>query len=173
MLHLLADMRADGLQPNSFCYNAAITACARARRWRQGIAIMHEMEDEAEATGDPSVAPTVHTYSAVMKACAAGGQWRTAHQLIGRMERQGLEPNSFHYGCVIDACGRCGEVDKVMKLMMEMQSNPRVTPPSRPNRRPCRVRVLSATPASAAAFSCSRFRSPGADRSCKPRWTSR
>ena len=64
-------MRNEGLQPNAFCYNAAINACARARRWRQGISIMHEMEAESERTGDADIAPTVHTYSSVMKVKAA------------------------------------------------------------------------------------------------------
>lgn len=106
VLRLLSSMRRAGLQPNAFCYNAAIGACARTTRLRQGISIMDEMEAESARLGDPMIAPTVHTYSALLKACAQEGEWRAAKQLLQRMLRQGLAPSAFHYGCVIAACGR-------------------------------------------------------------------
>ena len=43
---LHAQMRADGLQPNSFCYNAAVGTASRSKRWRQAIAPKEEMEAE-------------------------------------------------------------------------------------------------------------------------------
>ena len=44
VLSLLDDVRADGLTPNAFCYNAAVLSCAKARRWRQALSLMREME---------------------------------------------------------------------------------------------------------------------------------
>ena len=38
-MRLLAEMRADGLMPNAFCYNAAVSACCRAGRTRQALEI--------------------------------------------------------------------------------------------------------------------------------------
>ena len=62
---LHAQMRADGLQPNSFCYNAAVGTASRSKRWRQAIAPKEEMEAEIIRNNDPGIAPTVHTYDGV------------------------------------------------------------------------------------------------------------
>ena len=86
VLQLQAQLRADGLQPNSFCYNAAIGAASRAGKWRQAVSLVDEMEEESRVRDDPSVAPTKHTYTAVLKGCAVAGQWRAAQNLLGRMQ---------------------------------------------------------------------------------------
>ena len=121
VLQLLAQMRSEGLQPNSFCYNAAIGAASRAKRWRQAIDLMDDMEEEGVRLGDPTLAPTKHTYTAVLRACAAAVQPRPAQRVLGRMLRKGAEPSAFDFGCVIDACGRSGDVERVMKLFTQMQ----------------------------------------------------
>ena len=128
VLQLHAQMRSEGLQPNAFCYNAAIGAAARAKKWRSAIELMNEMETEAAATGDPSIAPTKHTYTTVIRACAAVAQWRPAQSTLGRMLKAGIEPTSFDYGCIIEACGRAGEVGR----------GERSHPPTASRRRPAR-----------------------------------
>ena len=62
------------------------------------------------------VAWQVHTYTAVLKGCAMAGQWRSAQSMLRRMQQSGLEPTAFHFGCVIDACSRGGEIGKVRWL---------------------------------------------------------
>ena len=95
-MRLLAEMRADGLIPNAFCYNAAVTACSRAGRTRQALEVVREMETDA------AIQPTIHTYTSVMKACGMAGEWRTTMQMLERMQRSGLTPTAFHFGCAVD-----------------------------------------------------------------------
>ena len=121
VLQLMSQMRTDGLQPNAFCYNAAVGAASRAGKWRQSIGLLDDMEEEASRLGDPSLAPTKHTYTAALKACALTGQSRAAQNLLQRMQRTGFEPESYHFGTVIDACGRAGDMGKVMWLMRQME----------------------------------------------------
>ena len=47
-------------------------------------------------------------------------------QMLDRMQRGGLTPTAFHFGCAVDACGRGGEVKRVLDLLREMQATARV-----------------------------------------------
>ena len=160
VLSLLDDVRADGLTPNAFCYNAAVLSCAKARRWRQALSLMREMEQVgawatphlAPLTTPPTthhsphaarilppqvggVEPTVHTYKAVMRACASAEQSRHVMQLLRQMERNNLTPTAVHYGIAVDACGRSGELKRMMNLLSEAQVTgcPTTPPPPRTN----------------------------------------
>ena len=53
------------------------------------------------------------------------GEWRTTMQMLDRMQRGGLTPTAFHFGCAVDACGRGGEVKRVLDLLREMQARAR------------------------------------------------
>ena len=67
------------------------------------------------------VDPTVHTYKAVMRACASAEQSRHVMQLLRQMERNNLTPTAVHYGIAVDACGRSGELKRMMNLLSEAQ----------------------------------------------------
>ena len=67
------------------------------------------------------VEPTVHTYKAVMRACASAEQSRHVMQLLRQMERNNLTPTAVHYGIAVDACGRSGELKRMMNLLSEAQ----------------------------------------------------
>ena len=57
----------------------------------------------------------------MLRACAEAGQARAA-QSLSRMLRNGVEPSSFHFGNVISACARGGELRRVMMYMTRCSS---------------------------------------------------
>ena len=56
------------------------------------------------------------------------GEWRTTMQMLDRMQRGGLTPTAFHFGCAVDACGRGGEVKRVLDLLHLPNPNPNPNP---------------------------------------------
>ena len=56
-----------------------------------------------------------------MRACASAEQSRHVMQLLRQMERNNLTPTAVHYGIAVDACGRSGELKRMMNLLSEAQ----------------------------------------------------
>ena len=79
----------------------------------------HRVRSSSSRVG--GVDPTVHTYKAVMRACASAEQSRHVMQLLRQMERNNLTPTAVHYGIAVDACGRSGELKRMMNLLSEAQ----------------------------------------------------
>ena len=79
-LSLLATLeRGEGaVAPTTIVYNAAISACERAGRWKDATRLL----DTMSLKGQPSCAPNVVSLNAAISACEKGGQWRRALQLL-------------------------------------------------------------------------------------------
>ena len=89
-LELLAEMQAQGLEPNVITYNAAISACEKGSQWQQALELLAEMQAQG-------LEPNVISYSAAMSACEKGSQWQQALELLAEMQAQALEPNVITY----------------------------------------------------------------------------
>lgn len=108
-------------------FNAAIEACARAGRWRKGVALLRSMR----AAG---IRPDVRTYAAVLACFRAGGQWESALELLEKMEDFGFSnggredvsdelvtPDIGCYGVVMSALGEAGEWESALELLRRLQ----------------------------------------------------
>lgn len=108
-------------------FNAAMEACAKAGRWRKGVALLPFMR----ATG---IRPDVRTYAAVLACFRAGGQWESALELLEKMEDFGFSnggrvdvndelviPDIGCYGVVMSAMGEAGEWERALELLRRLQ----------------------------------------------------
>jgi pentatricopeptide repeat protein len=54
---------------------------------------------------------------------AMSGQWQEALQLVGRMQREGVQPIAFHCSAALTACSRADQWPAAKQLFDDMQSN--------------------------------------------------
>lgn len=113
-LELLAEMRGKGVAPNSFTFNAVMTACDRGGQWRMALALFEKMR----AAG---VAPDVISYAAAIQACGRGGQARRALDFLDEMRHAGMVPNVIVYNSAITACANKGLWEKALELLGDMR----------------------------------------------------
>ena len=74
---MLREMQSAGVAPDVYCFSAAVSACARAAKCEEALALF----DDMEAAG---VAPNVVTYNAAISACETGQWWEHALGLFRR-----------------------------------------------------------------------------------------
>lgn len=113
-LELLAEMRGKGVAPNSFTFNAVMTACDRGGQWRMALALFEKMR----AAG---VAPDVISYAAAIQACGRGGQARRALDFLDEMRHAGMVPNVIVYNSAITVCANKGLWEKALELLGDMR----------------------------------------------------
>lgn len=99
---------------NLFIYNAALTACAKSKKWKEALQLLENMRENV-------IYPDVRTYTAAIDACSKGGRWEKAVSLLEQMQTiDGVEPDIICYTAVIDALGRGMEPDKAIALLEKM-----------------------------------------------------
>lgn len=129
--------------PNLVCYNAALTACARAREGQAALNLLEEME--ARGIFDTA------SFNCAMLACRGMGQWQKATAILERMisgevaRRGGYgmyvyaeaaaegsgppdvrppltvpRPNAYSFSACITACGDVGQADVAVELLRKM-----------------------------------------------------
>ena len=81
-------MRAEGIAPNGFTFDAAIRACAEDRQPRAALALLRAMQRGAAAGGDGAPRPTVRTYASALLACERVGDARAALRLLEEFEAE-------------------------------------------------------------------------------------
>ncbi|CAM9995223.1 unnamed protein product, partial [Ectocarpus sp. 12 AP-2014] len=102
------------LDPNKYCYTAAVSACARGRNWELALSLLDEMREAG-------LSPDHFTYGSAVSAMARTGQWRRALGLLRRMAGEGLRPNVVCYGAAVDACAKGGQWERAVGLLQEMR----------------------------------------------------
>eukprot|EP00903_Cladosiphon_okamuranus_P015642 g14444.t1 len=90
------------LKPDSFLYNAAIEACAKAGQWEHALKLLEEISEIG-------LSPCVVSYNSAIAACAGADQWEKAVALLDEMRELGLAPVSSTFLPAIEACQRAGE----------------------------------------------------------------
>ena len=85
------------LTDGTFCYNAAIGACSRAKLWAKALDLL----DDMVASG-PS--PNHVSFSSVITACGKAGEMARALELLASMERDHhMKPDAVCYAAAISA----------------------------------------------------------------------
>ena len=106
--------------PNVVSFNAAMEACAKAGRWREGMTLLSDLREGWGAAA--GVRPDVRSYAAVLACLRAGGQWENALELLEEMEGGGLAlPDVGCYGAVMSALGEAGEWERALRLLRRLQ----------------------------------------------------
>ncbi|KAK9131505.1 hypothetical protein Sjap_011992 [Stephania japonica] len=96
-----------------------------------GMAMNGNGEDAIEAFKEMQrmgVPPDEQTVTGVLSACRHGKLVDEGLWLLEHMEMEfGLQPNVYHYGCVVDLLGRAGLLDQAYKLINSMRVEPDAT----------------------------------------------
>lgn len=109
-LEVLQQMTAVGLEPRSYAFNGAITACARAGEPRRAVTLINQMA----AMG---VAPDLVSFNAALSGTRITGDATLAMQLLTRMRDRGLAPNGASYYCAVSACRRASQAGQALTLV--------------------------------------------------------
>ena len=116
-------------QPNVISYNACIDAWAKSGYLNSGekaFALLQEMKDLYESTGDENLKPNSRSYNSVMNAFAKSASKdgpQKAEQILDTMEElfeQGnvdVKPDFFSFATVINAWGRSYQYGKAQRVL--------------------------------------------------------
>lgn len=99
LLEVVKDKR---LPIDTYCYTAAIEACAKAKMWVKALELLDEMEDKG-------IAPSEVTYSVTITACGNAGQWEKALNLLDLMRIKGMSINLITYNAAITAVSKAAK----------------------------------------------------------------
>ena len=111
----LQQMGGDGLEPNEFCFAAAISACAKAGEWERALAVYDDM-------GSRGLVADIVTFDALLAACDKGEQWERALSALNELLDLGLQPTKTSFCSAICACQRAGQWENALRLWHEMQA---------------------------------------------------
>jgi len=133
---LLGELKRLPIQPNVVSYSAAISACEKAGRADDALALLDELKVRAQR--DPSMRPSVVTYSAAIAACAKAGRADDALELFDELKAlarhdSSMRPNVVTYSAAIAACGKAGLVDRATTLLAELNDVAARDPSIRPD----------------------------------------
>ncbi|CAM9754448.1 unnamed protein product [Scytosiphon promiscuus] len=98
-------------------YNCALTACKKAGRPQEAVALLREMRREGRH-------PDLISYNTTISACVKGREWQTALAILREMQRteeSGVVPDVYSYGSVITACSTAGKVKLAVAVFDEMR----------------------------------------------------
>ena len=96
-----ADAPADGAPPDVVSYTIVIGALARASR-------VDDAADELAAMQARGVRADLHCYNSLIAGYAARGKAAEADALLKSMARDGIAPDQWTYGPLLEACRRAG-----------------------------------------------------------------
>lgn len=99
MLQVVKDKK---LPIDSYCYTAAIEACAKGKMCDKALELLAEMEENG-------IEPSGVTYSVAITACGNGGQWQKALDLLDVMRKKNLSINLITYNSAITAVAKAAK----------------------------------------------------------------
>mmetsp|Transcript_89701 Transcript_89701/g.158755 ORF Transcript_89701/g.158755 Transcript_89701/m.158755 type:complete len:655 (-) Transcript_89701:148-2112(-) len=117
---VLESMPSMGLGRDAYSYSSAITACARAGRTRNALAIFRQCCAETE----PNQGPNVVVFNVTLQACIQGGDQWHPHILgvFASMVAHGAQPSAWQYSTVLNAYARSHQWQKALDVIREMKS---------------------------------------------------
>lgn len=117
-LGLLPVMRARGVTPNVYMYNAVIASCVRAGSLRKALALFSEMPND-------NVQPNVVSWNIIINwhAQQKKGAARLAGiaQAFADMKNSGIQPNAVTFTTMMKAYAASGAVNKAEGIFAEMK----------------------------------------------------
>ena len=109
-LSLVQEFRTMGVKPNVVVYNQVISILGDLREWRRALAAWQSMKEEE------GIAPDIVTYGALLSTLEKAGKWRAALDLYDEMLEDEVEPNSFIFASVLNACERGRQWDRATEI---------------------------------------------------------
>ncbi|CAK9008689.1 unnamed protein product [Durusdinium trenchii] len=100
-------------------FNAAITACEKARTWTQALEQLAQLRQLR-------LQPNVVTFSALISACEKSRIWEVAVELWTELHRCAVAPELITYNAVISACEANWRL--VLELLAQLAAEPRLAP---------------------------------------------
>ncbi|CAM9402970.1 unnamed protein product [Ectocarpus sp. 13 AM-2016] len=133
---ILLDWSIEDIEPDEYCYKAAIIACSAANQWGHALDLFRRFQRATDGTGGASppaaagaagdkaegIAPGTAIYNAVITACARGLFTEEALAFILEMGERGVRRDEGTYTAAIDACARGGLWRRGLDLLSEMQT---------------------------------------------------
>jgi len=107
---------------NARHFAMGISACGAARRHRDALRLLREMQRPLAPAVTPSVKPDLVCFNAALSACAAAGDHGAALQLLHTdIPAAGLRPDAYSYSATFSALGRNGKADEAAALLDAME----------------------------------------------------
>ncbi|KAL2476808.1 Pentatricopeptide repeat-containing protein [Abeliophyllum distichum] len=150
-LNLFLQMQLEGLEPDTFSFVSALSACSNLsdlqygkwvhyliRDWPNlGVIVGTALVDMYARCGDINRAFTifikignkdVFCYNVMIKSLAIHGRAKDAIIIFHLMQKRGLKPNDFTFSCVLFACSHGGLVEEGHKIFHSMGRHLKLNP---------------------------------------------
>ena len=114
-LGILEEMKADGIEPDGFCYSSAISCCGAEGRWKEALDLIDTMKK-----GGPKTRPNRIAYTAAISACGRAGEAGHALTLFQAMKDEGLSADRVSYNALFSALRVAGDAEKTFRLWGEI-----------------------------------------------------
>lgn len=114
-LGILEEMKADGIEPDGFCYSSAISCCGAEGRWKEALELIDTMKK-----GGPRTRPNRISYTAAISACGRAGEAEHALTLFQSMKDEGLSADRVAYNALFAALRVAGDATKTFQLWGEI-----------------------------------------------------
>jgi pentatricopeptide repeat protein len=114
-LELLAETKANGIEPTFDMYFAIIMTCQQAGEYRMPRELLQEMEAKG-------IEPDQAIYNSAIRACKKNSKCGPAIKLLREMEKKGIEPNAHMYYAIIWMCNKQGRWQLAQRLLQELKA---------------------------------------------------
>ena len=114
---LIHGAKAAGKRVHAAEIGAAINAAGKQGLWREGVGLLHLLEEE-----DLETVAAKKVFTQAIQACGRAQRWRQALAVLDRM-RQRSEPDAFAYNAALSACARAGQVEPMLAVLRNMSAN--------------------------------------------------
>ncbi|CBN78462.1 conserved unknown protein [Ectocarpus siliculosus] len=133
---ILLEWSTEDIEPDEYCYKAAIIACSAANQWGRALDLFRRFQRATDGIGGASppaaagaagdnakgFAPGTAIYNAVITACARGLFTEEALAFFLEMGERGVRRDEVTYTAAIDACARGGLWQRGLDLLSEMRT---------------------------------------------------
>ncbi|CAK9042354.1 Pentatricopeptide repeat-containing protein MRL1 [Durusdinium trenchii] len=125
-LHVFRTLQCARAVPNefhygAFCYNSAISACARSAQWHLSISLLDELTSA-------ELVPTDTNYNSAISACVKGGQWGQALSLLQEMMQIRLPCTASSYSAAMGACEGASQWQSALEFLETMVAKEQLQP---------------------------------------------
>lgn len=100
--------------PSIVSYNAAITACARGRRFEMALDLLRDMHAKS------GISPDRYSYAAAMTGLAKAGKPTRALLLLQDMRKAGMTPDFVCLSAAMEACENRGSWKEAAEVLAQV-----------------------------------------------------
>ena len=111
-LSLLSVAREAILQPDTICFNSAISACGKSSKWQHAVDLLAKMWQEQ--------CPDKITYNAILAALSKGALWQSAIAILEDLQAHHTA-DIASFGTAVTSCVPEGEWQRVLELLRDMR----------------------------------------------------